>query len=395
MEPIQTRAQANDRKVVRVESLDVIEDSYDLTVESKAHCFGLSVGVFVHNTDIKALRDLDLMYQRLFTALRTSPSIVGFTEDTPSSLGEGPTTVWNNNHARTAKVFQFSTLKAIKQIDLLYLRSRGYDVSLEDWNITVTAASTMEEESKRNSIKAGLEVFNNAFEAITKSGVGFNREYLTKELLQQAFAASPLDMAQLFDVEKKKNAPEPVTSSLENPLFRDRLARTDLLVRHGMITQEVFTEYKQQITAAYSAQGTSDYVAPRLISSERLVSTQRTMDYGEYLASGFLASADNSVVDLRSIDGTVVLSEALDKGEFKVHQFKGGQSLPLYAVALSPGQVSMSAERLLEGSPTELGEVYIVNGRYSFPDDADLANYLYIASSGLKDFKVRKVYVKA
>jgi len=351
--------------------------------------------------DVKSLVDLDLQYQRLFTSLRTSPSIVGFTEDTPSSLGEGPTTVWNNNHARTAKVFQFSTLKAIKQIDLLYLRSRGYDVSLEDWQITVSAASTSEEESKRKSITAGLEVFDKAITSLNGTGIEYNKEYLVKELLQQAFATSPLDMSQLFDVEDKKNIPTPEPQAVTGALLiKDRISRTSILASHNIISTEVFDEYKRSLAPI-----TSDQVSDtptdgtQLILSDNSFLTQRVMSYGEYLSSGFLAAANSSKVDLTTIDGTLVISN------FDTRTFKRlAPGLPLtqgrplamglYAVGVTPEQKILEAKLLLDGSITTIKSVYIQEGRYVFDNNEDLINYLYIASSGVREFAADRVYIK-
>jgi hypothetical protein len=93
-------------------------------------------GVNVQNIggaiDVKSLKDLDVQYQKLFSALQLQPSMIGFSSDTPSSLGDSAAITWDKRFAKVCKAVSFSAFNALKNIDYLHLRSLGYNVTKND-----------------------------------------------------------------------------------------------------------------------------------------------------------------------------------------------------------------------------------------------------------------------
>lgn len=353
---------------------------------------GLEIKDVGGSIDVKALKDVDVQYQRLFTALRTSPSIVGFTEETPSSLGEGPTTIWNQNHARTAKTFQYSVIKIIKQIYLLRARSIGYDVNENDFTVSVTAASTIEEESKRKAISAGLEVVRNAFEIIAGTGIEFNKDYLAKKLIGEAFASSPIDVSELFNVEKRQNNLTSVNSSL---ILRDALPRVSIMESSGLITSSVAQAYRDQVEVFQSqteGQLKAETKGPITSSLQIPQSTmeRRELSYSEFMTMGYLGSG--YTVDVSTVDNAEILPSDFRFDSLRQSKVMKSATLPVKAVALQSTQTKMSADDLMNGQIATIKRAGVVNSRYVFDNEEDLTNYLYLASSGIKHFLVEEVY---
>ena len=71
-------------------------------------------GVEIQNVggdmDIKALKDLDTQYQKLFAALQIQPSMIGFSDDTPSSLGDSAALTWDKRFAKVCKTVSYKCL---------------------------------------------------------------------------------------------------------------------------------------------------------------------------------------------------------------------------------------------------------------------------------------------
>jgi hypothetical protein len=101
------------------------------------------------NVEVRALRDLELKYKELFASLKVRPSMIGFDENEPSALGDSPVNMWDERFGKTVKTVQYSTARTIKQLDVLYLRSKGYDVSEDDFQIRFSSPSNVDDEKKR------------------------------------------------------------------------------------------------------------------------------------------------------------------------------------------------------------------------------------------------------
>jgi len=365
---------------------------------------GLDIKDLGGQIDVKALRDLDVQYQRLFTSLRTHPTLVGFTEDTPSSLGEGPTTIWQQNHARTAKVFGYSTIRAIKQISIFYLRSRGYDVTQDDFELNLTAASTVEEESRRKVVTAGLDMIDKAFTTMNNTGVPYNKKYLLQTLIPQTFATSPIDTARLFDVEDQMlPVPEvdgngqPIMSSL---LPEDLIGRAVIMLTTNIINKDSFSTYVKSIQDQKSASKiiTSAEAEIGNISSPKLLVDvklkRRTLSFEEYLNSSEPGQSGDTLVDLTTLVGTVVVETPPSTADRFLHSSRTGSRIRILPVAISSVQKTLSVDKLSQGSIGEIGEAVIVNGALYFPIDSDLVDYLYSASSGMTEVVVKNLYTE-
>ena len=177
---------------------------------------GVTVEDIGGQIEVRALADLDVMYNELFGALRVQPSQIGFSSDAPAALnGEGPAVLWDKRLARTCKTLVYSTMKAIKDIDLVFLRSRGYDVKQSDWGYGTLSGSQLEDNDKQEALSSSVNVLKSLQEQFGQMEVNYNKNYLIEAVLGETLSSVGLNVQRLFDVSEQENEePEAINSSL-------------------------------------------------------------------------------------------------------------------------------------------------------------------------------------
>jgi hypothetical protein len=352
-------------KVVSVEFLDVVEDSYDLTVESKDHCFALSAGVFVHNTDVRALRDLDIMYKKLFSALKIQASMIGFSEDAPSSLGEsGATQRWDERFGRLVKALRMSVTNSMKQIDVNYLRSKGYDVSESDFTYTYIAASTVEDAERRETMKTYISAIGEIVSALDGLNQAYNKDYVVKELFASALSSTSVDIDKLFTVEQK---PRKVEAGDTSRLIADRIPIYSEFKRLGVITDSEFAEVASS--------------GSKLITSAS--SDTPILSYRQYLALGDLLAAGRNVNLAGEVQHATIQ-------EANMRCVDRDTVIPV-SEAVFASELLHPVDNLASGASVIIDNLYLVNGGH-YLHSADLYNYLYMKDQGARSVRVRKVW---
>ena len=169
---------------------------------------GVDVKEVAGNMDIKALKDLDTQYQKLFAALQIQPSMIGFSEDTPSSLGDSAAVTWDKRFAKVCKTVSFCAFNALRNIDYLHLRSLGYNVSKDDWSYATVSQTMMEDADKGETLKLAVENLESISNSLGQMQAEFNKEYLVKSILGDALANYGIDAEKLMESEKDLGVPE-------------------------------------------------------------------------------------------------------------------------------------------------------------------------------------------
>lgn len=172
-------------RVVSVEWLDVIEDAYDLTVESSDHCFALGAGVFVHNT-----------------------------EDLPGSLGESALVRLEIRYARTVKHLRRGVMNAIFRMAQIHNGYLGEEVTRKTLTLDANYISTAEEEEQRDIFKKRIDSAGTFIDFLEK--VGMEMDINNQEFLK--FAIYDLLKMADFDLEI-------LQANVENPGVMDDLKK--------------------------------------------------------------------------------------------------------------------------------------------------------------------------
>lgn len=320
--------------------------------------------------DIRALRDLEILYKKLFSSLRLAPSMIGFSEQVPSSLGEsGAVQRWDERFARLVKAVRMSTTKLCKEIDTFYLRSRGYDISPKDFNYVYVAASTVEDEERRNALLSNVKALSEIISTLDSSKIKFNRDYLVKEYFSQALSATSVDTEKLFGDE---HVPKKITS--DRSLVRDRVIKDcEFLVSAKFLSEEEAAILKQASVPSLSG----------LQSITSAAKSKDVLSYEKYLALGDILSA-GCEVDLSSR----FRSHPVDRGRFR-KQSKSAIIEPVADIVVDTA--IHSADNLSSGTIAEIGDLYLVDGGYHLTGQ-DLYNYLYMLDQGVKGIPVKRVW---
>jgi hypothetical protein len=359
------------------------------------------------SVEVRALRDLEILYQRLFSSLRMQPSFIGFAQESSMLGGDAATTRWDERWARTAKALVFSASKPVKHLDMLFLRSRGYNVSEDDFQYRFPTVSTAEDEERRIGMEKYAQTISTVTQALDGSAVAYNKKYFMKSMMSACFAGTGLDMEQLFDVEgsatdaaleqviaARKAMPENA-SLVEHDLWQN----TKFLTAGGFIPEAALGRQKGP-GAILSSAGAEDTESSAVLSSElkglmapKVVAQEETrISYQRYLSMTDIAQAVNYQVTLDPMVRIAVLQRA----EFKEVPRK--KEPELYQVPLKHEILSavdtLTARDLAVGTIAQIEDLYIVDGAY-YLEGSDLVNYLFQADRGERHITVKRMHIKA
>ena len=159
-------------------------------------------GVEIQNVggdmDIKALKDLDTQYQKLFAALQIQPSMIGFSDDTPSSLGDSAALTWDKRFAKVCKTVSYAAYSTLRNIDYLHLRSLGYNVDPKDWKYATVSQTLQDDADKGETLKLAIENLNQISDSFQKMELEYNKDYLVKSILGDSLGNYGIDPEKLL-----------------------------------------------------------------------------------------------------------------------------------------------------------------------------------------------------
>ena len=164
-------------KVVRVERLNIIEDAYDLVIEGARnknggpeHCFALACGVFVHNTDIKWIADIDKLENQLITALKVPKQLLaGYASETGGGFDGGKALeVMDIRFARQARRIQRSMISGLTRMAQIHLAYLGMDPDLNLFQIHMCESSSAEEIELQEALGKSVEATRSLYDLLSE-----------------------------------------------------------------------------------------------------------------------------------------------------------------------------------------------------------------------------------
>jgi hypothetical protein len=319
--------------------------------------------------EIRALRDLEIQYKKLFSALRIQASMIGFSEDTPSSLGEsGAASRWDERFGRLIKAVRMSATSAMKQIDVNYLRSRGYDVTEADFRYNYLAASTVEDSERRDTLKTYMETISQMVSTLDSLGQPYNKNYVVKELFSSALASTAVDMDRLFTPDDKIK--ELTTSSGSVLLRADKVDNYRQFVKAGFISEE-------ELKLAIGPDGSGKPITGAK-SHDPVLSYNQYQALGDILSAGRVVNLSGAVhhapADITA--GMTVVAKNID--------------IPISMRLLTSG-MDIPADILASGGTAVVGDLYLYDGGHYLVGE-DLSNYLYMKDQGARTVHVKRVW---
>lgn len=257
--------------------------------------------------DVKALKDLDTQYQRLFAALQLQPSMIGFSSDTPSSLGDSAAITWDKRFAKVCKSISYSAYNALRHMDYIHLRSLGYDVQLDDWRYCSVSQTIQEDADKGETLKLAVENLNKVTEAFQKMDINYNKEYLVKSILGDSLNNYGVDTEKLLKVEESQETEATaITGSYKSRIVdevKQKNFEADMLEEdaHVMVMSGLFkNETATQIVGAFKAKTLNVQEEATPIKLKQVYSSFAVRKNNEVNLDGFVVFDDKSADEMTS-----------------------------------------------------------------------------------------------
>lgn len=351
-------------------------------------------GVEIQNVggdvDIKALKDLDTQYQKLFAALQLQPSMIGFSEDTPSSLGDSAALTWDKRFAKVCKTVSYSAYDALRNIDYLHLRSLGYDVDPDDWNYATVSQTLQDDADKGETLKLAIENLNQITDAFSKMEAAYDKDYLVKSILGESLGNYGIDCEKLLTKPEDIGAENKdlIATSLKKEMAkRAKNFQKDILTKdaHIMSMAGMFTESTAaEIVSAFTK---SEY--DKLNIQEMVTPITLKEVY-----SSFAVKRDNPIDLTNFVIYEDVSCEAMNEW-FKNSKRKEGEAMEFKFPLHCPKEIAITAGDLDLAGPSYIDNLYIDEfGQQFVTSKADLCKYLYNYMNGGLDNYCANIIVR-
>lgn len=335
---------------------------------------GIDVKNIGGEIDVKALKDLDTQYNRLFASLQIQPSMIGFSSDVPSSLGDSTATAWDKRFARVCKAYTYATFNTLRNIDFIHLRSLGFDVSMDDWKYTTVSSTVQEDNEKGETLKTAIDNLKSMSEVLRNLDTEYNKPYLVKSLLRGSLNSFGIDVEQLMSLDDKTQDKQTlVASAIRARNYRKRLLEDDkrVMVNCGLFTETMATEITAALTAERTTAQFTDKMSP--VSIQQLFSS--------------VATPPGTPIDMKDI---VIPTDEEDdiagvfskRGTVCSHN----DTVPLTLPVMAPKSIVLSSDDMALGAVRALHSVYVDPRGYNIvTSKADLVTYLHLYMNDSKD----------
>ena len=166
-------------KIVSIEWLVDVIDTGTITVDGDEiyhnyHTFATESGVFIKNSNLDQIADIEYLQKKLFTALRVPKSFLGYEE----AMGDGKNLALQDiRFTRTVNRIQQSMIMELNKIAVLHLFLLGLEDELDNFTLTLNNPSTQAQMMKIEQMQAKVTLFKDATVDI---GNGFAVMSMTK-----------------------------------------------------------------------------------------------------------------------------------------------------------------------------------------------------------------------
>jgi hypothetical protein len=166
-------------KIINIEWLSERQDTGTITVDGNEiyhnyHTFATESGVFIKNSNLSDIADIEYLQRKLFTALRVPKSFLGFDE----AVGEGKNLALQDiRFTRTVNRIQQSMIMELNKIAILHLFLLGLEDELDNFTLTLNNPSTQAQMLKIEQMQAKVTLYK---DATVDAGNGFAAMSMTR-----------------------------------------------------------------------------------------------------------------------------------------------------------------------------------------------------------------------
>ena len=185
-------------KIVKIEWLTNTIDTGTITVDgdeifSNSHTFAIESGIFIKNSNLSEIADIEYIQKKLLTALRIPKAFLGFEE----VVADGKNLALQDiRFARTINRIQKSMLAELNKLAIIHLFILGFEDELSNFTLGLTNPSTQADLLKVDVWKEKILLYKDAVQAIEgiapashswakKHILGFSDEEIKLDIQQQ------------------------------------------------------------------------------------------------------------------------------------------------------------------------------------------------------------------
>jgi hypothetical protein len=185
-------------KIVKIEYLEEKIDTGTITVDGNEiyhnhHTFALESGVYIKNSNLSEIADIEYLQKKLFAALRIPKPFLGF----ESAVGDGKNLALQDiRFTRTVNRIQQSMLQELNKIAIIHLFILGLDEELNNFTLALNNPSTQAEVLRTEHLQAKMQLYK---DSVGDAGNGFAAMSMTrakKEILNFSNEEIRLDIEQ-------------------------------------------------------------------------------------------------------------------------------------------------------------------------------------------------------
>ena len=166
-------------KIISIEWLEDKMNTGTITVDGNElyhnyHTFATESGVFIKNSNLDQIGDIQYLQRKLFTALRVPKSFLGFEE----AVGDGKNLALQDiRFSRTINRIQQAVISELNKIAIIHLYMLGFEDELNNFSLSLNNPSTQAEMLKIEQLQAKMSVYK---DAISEAGNGFMAMSMTR-----------------------------------------------------------------------------------------------------------------------------------------------------------------------------------------------------------------------
>jgi hypothetical protein len=341
--------------------------------------------------EVRAIKDLETQYNKLFAALKVQPSQIGFGEEQSNAIGETSGQSYDRRLARTCKSLVYSVQRAIRNFDYLYLRTRGYDVTFKDWKYGTVSLSSLEDQTRGETLEKAIENLKSIVEVFSTMQLpAYNKNYLVETVLGQPLSATGIDVQEVLKVPEGEEGSNPMLAAGDAAMAggNDQMLLASMKFKNSCVSDMLDVMQNASIMDKdfiASARKSLDGVGgdKKMIAS--VVQKQGVVNFSVMDDLGFLLPEDTPV----DLSGSVFVIDG--EADSIVSDFdraqKGAENMvtvdancPIFI----PSGVSFTVRDFNSAGVRALGKAYINSkGELILVDKSDIATLLHMRKSGL------------
>jgi uncharacterized membrane protein YgcG len=169
----------SNHKIISIEWLENKIDTGTITVDGNElyhnyHTFATESGVFIKNSNLDQIADIEYLRNNLFTSLRVPKPFLGFDETT----GDGKNLALQDiRFSRTVNRIQQSMLQELNKIAIIHLYLLGFEDEFDNFTLTLNNPSTQAEMLKIEHMQTKVTLYK---DAVSDAGNGFGAMSMTR-----------------------------------------------------------------------------------------------------------------------------------------------------------------------------------------------------------------------